>query len=579
MPPIPRQFPFEIERLPLYFAAPLMPFILAGMALSMIFDLHRVIAGSLYFADLLGASIGAIVVTVLLQVLGGEAALLVAASAPMGAVAILSRRLRPIASTGAVLMVVGAFSNASTGLFHVIPGTIKAMRRQMQESPHARVTQTGWNAYSRIDSVEGLPPPYLARLYIDSDAWTSIRPWDGQIDSAREPRDSYRALPFRFTPHGETLVIGPGGGEDVLAALASGNRKVTAVELNPLMVQFVRHYGARAGNLYNRSDVEVIQSEGRNFISRTTRKFDVIFLGFVDSWASVASGGLSLSENYLYTTQAFRAYYDHLTDNGILVILRWDMDIPRLVSNSVALLGAQAASERVVALREKRGTLTDPSQMLFMLRKRAFTAAEEAEIVDGWTQANPMIVPGRPAVAPFDDLLAGRKTMTAYGRVARLVGPCSTTGLLLRGRASVGHAADDCRPVIQMAAATEPGCWPSSPRSGSREASLSPRMRRPLFTLRAWVRLHRRGAGAASRPDAPARPSDLHAVGPALYFAGSGRSRERDRSPCSVHRVPGRRHDRRAEAIALPRLVPHCCRSPVGACAIASRSSRRWDSP
>src|SRR4029077_20129296 len=124
-------------------------------------------------------------------------------------------------------------------------------------------------------------------------------------------------------------------------------RQVTAVELNPLMIQFVRHYGARAGNLYNRSDVEVIHSEGRNFISRTHRKFDTIFLGFVDSWASVASGGLSLSEYYLYTTQAFRAYYDHLTDRGTLVVLRWEMDVPRLVANSVALLDAAEASKRI----------------------------------------------------------------------------------------------------------------------------------------------------------------------------------------------------------------------------------------
>ena len=62
-------------------------------------------------------------------------------------------------------------------------------------------------------------------------------------------------------------MIGPGGGSDVLVALASGSRKVTAVELNPLMLRFVRHYGERAGNIYNRSDVEVIESEGRSFIS------------------------------------------------------------------------------------------------------------------------------------------------------------------------------------------------------------------------------------------------------------------------------------------------------------------------
>jgi predicted membrane-bound spermidine synthase len=417
------RYPFELARLPLYFFTPLVPFFLAGMALSMIFDLHRSTAGALYFADLLGASLGAVLVTVLLQWLGGEASLLVSGIAPMMAAGCLSRRTRAVSAAGALLMAVLALSNGSTGLFKVIPGTIKAMRRHMDESAGSRVAQSGWNAYSRIDAVEGIPG-FLARLYIDSDAWTSIMPWNGQLETVHELRDSYRALPFRFAPRGETLVIGPGGGADVLAALASGSRRVTAVELNPLMIRFVRHYGKRAGDLYDRPDVEVIQSEGRNFISRTDRKFDTIFLGFVDSWASVASGGLSLSENYLYTTQAFRAYYDHLTDNGTLVILRWDMDVPRLVSNSVALLGSDAASKRIVALREKRSTAADPSQMLFMLRKRPFTDAETAIITSQWTMANPLIVPGRPAPAPYDDLLSGRKSLDAYESGAgRLVGP------------------------------------------------------------------------------------------------------------------------------------------------------------
>ncbi|MBI3492657.1 MAG: hypothetical protein HY047_12900, partial [Acidobacteria bacterium] len=418
------RYPFQIDRLPLYFLAPLMPFFLGGMALSIVFDLHRAIAGSLYFADLLGASLGAVLVTVLLQTMGGEASLLVAAAAPMCAAACLAPRLRPLAVAGALVMATAAVSNASTGLFHVIPGTIKAMRRQMEEHADARVAQTGWNAYSRIDAVEGLGPPFLARLYIDSDAWTSILPWDGRLDGLHELRDSYRALPFRLTPRGETLVIGPGGGSDVLAALASGSRKVTAVELNPLMIQFVRHYGPQAGDIYNRPEVEIVYSEGRNFISRTDRKFDTIFLGFVDSWASVASGGLSLSENYLYTTQAFRAYYDHLSDDGVLVILRWDMDIPRLISNSVALLGADEAATRAVVLKEKRSSASDPSQMLFMLRKRPFTDAETAEMVNGWTMANPFIVPGRPAPAPYGDLLSGKKSMAMYeAESAKLVGP------------------------------------------------------------------------------------------------------------------------------------------------------------
>jgi hypothetical protein len=407
------RFPFEFSRLGLYFVAPIVPFFLGGVALSMIFDLNRSGAGSLYFADLLGASIGAVSVTVLLQLVGGEVSLLLAAVAPILASGLLSRRFRIVATVEAAIVLLLAVTNHSTERFHVIPGTIKAMRRQMDDNPGSRVVQSGWNSYSRIDAVEGVSPKFLARLYIDSDAWTSVMPWDGSLDSVHEMRDSYRALPFHFNPGGETLIIGPGGGPDVVAALASGSRKVTAVEMNPLMIQFVRHYGARAGSLYDRPDVEVIQSEGRNFISRTDRKFDTIFLGFVDSWASVASGGLSLSENYLYTTQAFRAYFDHLNDNGVLVILRWDSDIPRLVANSVALLGADGASARIAALLEKRETRDDPPQMLFMLRKRPFTKAEGEQLAT-WRLGRPLIVPGSPAPEPYTELLNGRKSMAAW---------------------------------------------------------------------------------------------------------------------------------------------------------------------
>ena len=201
-------------------------------------------------------------------------------------------------------------------------------------------------------------------------------PWDGRLESVHEMRDSYRALPFHFNPGGETLIIGPGGGPDVVAALASGSRKVTAVEMNPLMIQFVRHYGAQAGNLYDRPDVEVIQSEGRNFISRTDRKFDTIFLGFVDSWASVASGGLSLSENYLYTTQAFRAYFDHLKDE-------------RRARDPAMGLGHSASGRELGrAARRRRGVASDRGADGAARRTRRRSAADavhaaQAAVHDG----------------------------------------------------------------------------------------------------------------------------------------------------------------------------------------------------
>lgn len=423
------RYPFEMDRLPLYFLAPLLPFFLAGMALSIIFDLHRSESSSLYFYDLVGAALGAVLVTLLLHVFGGEAALLLGAVAPAVAALLISlspastanakapaptSRIIQVVPVLAVLLTAGAaFSAVKFGTFRVKPGTTKAMRNQMDASPGSKIVQTGWNAYSRIDCVEGLPNSF-ARLYIDSDAWTGIRGWDGKLESVQDMRGSYRALPFRLTPNAETMIIGPGGGPDVVAALASGSRKVTAVEMNPLMLKFVRSYGARAGNLYDRPDVETVLSEGRNFISRTDRKFDIILLGFVDSWASVASGGLSLSENYLYTTEAMRAYYDHLSDNGIVVVLRWEMDIPRLVSNAVATLGASEAAKRIVVLMEKQASPNDYPQMLFMLRKRPFTEAELKEISEKWTQANPIIMPGGTAPPMIADVLAGRKTLQQY---------------------------------------------------------------------------------------------------------------------------------------------------------------------
>ena len=409
-------FPFDFSRLPLYFVLPLVPFLLAGIALSIVFDIYRTRAGNLYFVDLLGASLGALGVTFLLQFVGGEATVLVAAATAFFAAACLSFKLRPVAILLGMVVFGTAFVNERAGVFRVIPGTIKAMRKDMDRHPGAAVAQEGWNAYSRISAVEGVTG--LARLYIDSDAWTSVYPWDGRVESLQGVRDSFRALPFRFTPNAETLVIGPGGGADVVAALASGSRHVTACEMNPLMLKFVRHYGARAGNIYDRPDVDVVQSEGRNFISRTDKKFDIIFLGFVDSWASVASGGLSLSENYLYTTEAFRAYYDHLTDNGMVVILRWDTDIPRLVSNAVALLGARDAESHVGVMMEDREINpdgSDPPQMLFMLKKTPFTPAQTHEMTTDWKSlARPFILSGVKAQHPYDDLLSGRVTPVAY---------------------------------------------------------------------------------------------------------------------------------------------------------------------
>lgn len=410
--------PFHPERLPLYFAVSALPFFLAGIALTMVFTIHRERAGRLYLADLLGASTGAVAVAVLLGWLGGEGSVLAAAAAPAVAAGLLSRRLRIAGPLVAVAALGLLAAQMSSGAFAIRSAPRKGMYQHMAAYPGSRISLTGWNAYSRIDAVTGYPDS-LARLYIDSDAWTNLHGWDGRVESLAHMREWYRALPFHLVDKPSTLVIGPGGGSDVLVALASGSTQVTAVELNPLVLRFVRHFGAQAGNLYDHPQVRTVLSEGRNFLSRTEGRYDVIFLGFVDSWAAVASGGLSLSENYLYTVEAFRAYYEHLTDDGVLVIMRWADDVPRLVSNSIALLGPGEAPPRMAVVMEKRGTAADPPQMIFMLRRRPFTEAESRTIAEQWTQGVPLIVPGRPPQPPYSALLAGGAELERHAEETR----------------------------------------------------------------------------------------------------------------------------------------------------------------
>src|SRR3982750_237983 len=129
------RYPFEMDRLALYFLAPLAPFFLAGMALSIVFDIHRAVAATLYFYDLVGAALGAVLVTLLLHVFGGETALLVGALAPAVAAFLLAtgaaRAIQIAALAAVVLLGAAAFSAVKLSAFRVKPGTTKAMRNQM----------------------------------------------------------------------------------------------------------------------------------------------------------------------------------------------------------------------------------------------------------------------------------------------------------------------------------------------------------------------------------------------------------------------------------------------------------------
>ena len=144
-----------------------------------------------------------------------------------------------------------------------------------------------------------------------------------------------------------TLIVGSGGGGDVLMALAGGSKKVTAVEINPSIISEVKKFGKLAGNLYERKDVDLYIDDGRRFISSTHSKYDVIFIRLVDSWAAQLAGGYALSENYLYTVEAFQQYLRHLDqNNGLLSMVRWNIELPRLMPLLIESLRQEQPGKR-----------------------------------------------------------------------------------------------------------------------------------------------------------------------------------------------------------------------------------------
>jgi hypothetical protein len=216
----------------------------------------------------------------------------------------------------------------------------------------------GWNSFSRIAVLPrhgdityawGLSPIYKGHpgdhmaLDIDSLAGTPLVRFDGDINSPLIEHLSHdiTALAYTLRPARTTLIIGTGGGRDVLTALKYGSKDIDAVELNPLMREVVNEkFGDFTGRLYARPEINFTIDDGRHFVRNTDKEYGLIQLSLVDTWASTAAGAFALSENTLYTTEAFYDYFHHLAPDGILTVSRWLSDPPRETLRVVSLARA-----------------------------------------------------------------------------------------------------------------------------------------------------------------------------------------------------------------------------------------------
>ena len=166
------------------------------------------------------------------------------------------------------------------------------------------------------------------------------------------------------------LVIGPGGGRDLVSALVFGAGHVDGVEINPIIANDVMRDRFRefSGGIYTHPRVGIAVDDGRSAVRRAPDQYDVIQASLVDTWAATAAGAYTLTENSLYTVEAFNDYLDHLTDSGMLTITRWVFDGLRLVSLAQEVCEARgcSAADQLAIVRQK-------DVATFLFKKTPFT--------------------------------------------------------------------------------------------------------------------------------------------------------------------------------------------------------------
>ncbi|MBU0608657.1 MAG: hypothetical protein KKI08_12280, partial [Armatimonadetes bacterium] len=186
----------------------------------------------------------------------------------------------------------------------------------------AKIVYSEWNAFARTDVVTNARPDGTTDphddyyIYTDGEVPTNMLWFPGDLRQLGSRLESFIGFrPFDWFRPEKVLLIGPGGGLDMLLASAVGAREIIGVELNPSIPRIVRRYGDFNGHIYDRANVQVHVDEGRSFVRRSREQYDLIYLALTKT-ATTASNSLALVEGYIYTQEAFEDYLRHLTPGG-----------------------------------------------------------------------------------------------------------------------------------------------------------------------------------------------------------------------------------------------------------------------
>ena len=407
----------------------LVPFACAGAFLAEAFRQRASDSGRLYQADLAGAAIAAVVVVPLIG-FGGALYVVFA----LGAIAALAAVAWGLVQRHGVLLMASAVTSlllfiawplsAGTGVLQLRPllrpaeDIEKDLVRQLADTRTSLVVDTEWTAYARTDFIrydladEGI---YDLQLYTDGGTSSTMVPFKGDLGQVVFLKADLPYLAFDLSPHGSLLSIGPGGGMDLLWGKLAGFGDIQGVEINDSVARLMDRYRRINGDLYHQPGISVAIEDGRSFVRRTNRQYDLISSSLTQT-ATTSTVGLSLVESYIHTQQAFEDYYRHLTPNGRYAIVTQRQPLlMRAALTAIAVMQAngisatEACGHLIAAAVPNAETLPSPYRYLLIWKKSPVTAADLAPFLRAARMGTvtPIYLPGVPSDSMLADIARG----------------------------------------------------------------------------------------------------------------------------------------------------------------------------
>src|SRR6266545_4411655 len=408
-----------LRRLTLVYGTTALPFLFAGTAISLAVARFARWMSRLYVFDLGGAAGGCLLVIPLLDRLGAVDTVLLSAVLAWTAALVFAGERDSSAPGGshrrgkwALLGVVGL---GAVGLLAFNRWTERLVIRQAKGLDEARhVLFEKWNSFSRV-TVWGSLAESMVLIMIDADAGTLLLRDPRVFDPSAWLTGRVEALAYHLRPGGRALVIGSGGGADVVMARTLGVREVTAVEVNPIIAEEVvsrEPFRSWSGAVYEQPGVRLVVDEARSFIRSSRERYDVIQATMVDTWAATAAGAFALTENNLYTVEAFSDYLDRVGPDGIVSFTRWYVEPPdqllRLVAIARAVLGERGARDPARHLMVVRGAPEQPESLrapATVLLKASPFSDDEVRLVEGLAARRGFSLLFTPQTRPPGELL------------------------------------------------------------------------------------------------------------------------------------------------------------------------------